>query len=240
MEFSNQDTNIKLILSCKNIPINYHFPTLSELNHELEAETHNMCATANLEALDTINTSINKITGTDHPSESKEKSLTLFDAPPSSLQNAQSLIAEIIQSDDKLFFINHINSGRKEWNLVQVNLEKTFAHNPHVFSDGKFLVEYYVAHPDDSNYGAINKRYWKEYHAKLGRYQLHEKYHIIKPTISEEKYCLGKSLIPYETWSYIGRENIFIHGPFNFATLNGRKKKIEFQNLTGKINSIKR
>ena len=108
---------------------------------------------------------------------------------------------------------------------MQVNLEKTFAHNPHVFSDGKFLVEYYVAHPDDSKYGAINKRYWKEYHAKLGSYQLHKKYHIIKPTICEEKYCVEKSLIPYETWSYIGQENIFIHSPFDFATLNGRKTK---------------
>ena len=76
-----------------------------------------MCATAKFEALDTISPSINKITGTDHPSGSKEKSLTLSNTPPSSLQDAQLLIEEIIKSDDKLFFINQIKSGRKEWKL---------------------------------------------------------------------------------------------------------------------------
>ena len=52
--------------------------------------------------------------------------------------------------------------------------------------------------------------------------------------ISEEKYCLEKSLIPFEKWSYIGRENIFIHGPFNFATLNGRKTKDRISELDWK------
>jgi hypothetical protein len=41
-------------------------------------------------------------------------------------RTVQKLIADLIQSEDKFFFINHsvtATEGRKEWKLIQVNLK---------------------------------------------------------------------------------------------------------------------
>jgi hypothetical protein len=44
------------------------------------------------------------------------------------LRTVQKMVADIIQSEDTLFFINHsvtATEGRKEWKLIQVNFEKS-------------------------------------------------------------------------------------------------------------------
>ena len=38
--------------------------------------------------------------------------------------------------------------------------------HPDCLSDGKFLVDFYILHPDDSNFNAPNQHYWLEYHPR--------------------------------------------------------------------------
>ena len=100
---------------------------------------------------------------------------------------------------------------------------KTIEQNTKVFTDEIVLIKFLMAYPDDKKYGANNQRFWTEYHSKFGAYQLHEQFHIVKPSANESTYTKIKSLVPYKEWSYIGQTDIFIHGPFNFKTINGQK-----------------
>ena len=54
-----------------------------------------------------------------------------------------------------------------EWYLVRVDLENTIRANPNAMQDGRFLVEFYVGHPADKRYNAINQRFWLEYHPAI-------------------------------------------------------------------------
>jgi hypothetical protein len=70
------------------------------------------------------------------------------------LRTVQKLIADIIQSEDKLFFINHsvtATEGRKEWKLIQVNFEKSIQQQPACLQNGRFLVDFYIEHHRDKS-----------------------------------------------------------------------------------------
>jgi hypothetical protein len=78
------------------------------------------------------------------------------DIPPANI-----LAQHIILSRDRLFFISHaISSGDIcEWRLVRVAFESTMSLYSSCLVDGRYLVDFYIAHPSDSQYNAINKQF---------------------------------------------------------------------------------
>ena len=211
-------------------PSEYLFPNLAELNAELDIEPCNKKPDTDTCQVLEDRSSINNFIRTDHPSEHNTNYILL-----GTTKSLSMLIARIIKSEDKLFFINHSYEGRKEWNLVQLNLIETINQNPLAFSDGKFLVEYFIPHPDDDIYSHHNQRFWKEYHARVGAYQIHENYHLVKPSNNSDLYCKSKSLTPFRKWTHLNHPDTFIHGPFEFATINGRKTRDRISNTDFEI-----
>jgi hypothetical protein len=140
------------------------------------------------------------------------------------------LHARITQSKDCLFFISYTipHSNVKEWQLVRVAYSATISANPQYLTDGRFLVDFYILHPEDKSYNAPNQRYWLEYHTELtSTYSDHTpSYHLIRPTRTSESYASAHGLRPYRRWVYLQHEDVYLHGPFDFATLpNGRQSR---------------
>jgi hypothetical protein len=69
------------------------------------------------------------------------------------------MIKSIIDSQDKLFFIAHAigTNNVREWRLVRVAFEDSMRLYSSCLQDGKFLVEFYIAHNADVRYNAINQ-----------------------------------------------------------------------------------
>jgi hypothetical protein len=137
------------------------------------------------------------------------------------------MISKIIQSSDKLFFIVYTDphSSLREWKLVRLDFIKSISMNPDAITDGKFLVEYLIQHPDDAQFSAPNQRFWTEYHKTKGRFVVNHNYHLIKPISESPAYREQKNIVAYSQWTHIHHENTYIHGPFDFASINGRKTR---------------
>ena len=71
------------------------------------------------------------------------------------------LHALLMQSKDSLFFIaNNIPSTSvSKWQLVQVAYDNSMAIQPNCVFGGRFLVNFYIQHPDNSRYNAVNQRH---------------------------------------------------------------------------------
>jgi hypothetical protein len=65
----------------------------------------------------------------------------------------------IISSTNKLFFIAHMigMADCYEWCLVHVAFQDSISLYPLCLQDGCFLVKFYMAHPADARYNAINQ-----------------------------------------------------------------------------------
>jgi hypothetical protein len=199
----------------------FHWPSLSELNDDLspfpwssEEERHHYLSG------DTISTLPVMYTGPP-PSAPTYSTPTI---PPLSI-----LSRSIIQSSDKLFFVSHSigTNDAREWRLVQVALQESMSSYPSCLQDGRFLVEFYISHPADSRYNAINTRFWLQYHT-LGELQSPlstTDTHLIQPSDSLEDYANRHKLLPFRKWVNLTHHDTFIHGPFDFATANGRKTR---------------
>jgi hypothetical protein len=76
------------------------------------------------------------------------------------------LSPRIILSIDKFFFIAHniSNAATHEWHLVRVAFQDSILMYPAALQDGWFMVEFYVAHPNDMQFNATNQRFWLQYH----------------------------------------------------------------------------
>ena len=110
------------------------------------------------------------------------------------------LHALLMQSKDPLFFIARDIPGTsvREWQLVQVAYNDSMVVHPNCLLDGKFLVDFYIQHPDDSKYNAVNQRYWMEYHTMSSLYRADHTslYHLVKPTSESQQYAHSKGLYP--------------------------------------------
>ena len=132
----------------------------------------------------------------------------------------------IISSDNKLFFIAHAYNGqrRKEWKLVQLNFKETMKLNPQALTNGKFLVHSLMQHPNDSAYSLIQQRYWPHYNDKsipMDEYTSQVKF--IRPVPEASTFAEKNNLPPIRFWVQLNDPSVLIHGPFNFATVNGRE-----------------
>ncbi len=132
-----------------------------------------------------------------------------------------SLAPQIIASTDKLFFIAH-NIGAShchEWWLVRVAFKDSILLYPASLQDHRFLVEFYVLHPADVQYNAINQLYWLQYsmHNGISNGQLDA--HLLTPSDSSEEQAEKHKLRPICAWVNLTHGDTYIHGPFDFATI---------------------
>jgi len=156
--------------------------------------------------------------------------------PPAAPQHAipsvpatHLLTAAIIQSTDKLFFVSHSigSNDAREWRLVRVAFQDSMALYPSCTMDGRYLFDFYICHPSDWRYNAINQRYWLQYHGidDVATPTLSTDTHLIRPSDTSDAYAARHKLVPFQKWLNISHLDTFIHGPFEFASIRGRKTR---------------
>ncbi|KAL3762115.1 hypothetical protein ACHAWU_001566 [Discostella pseudostelligera] len=141
-----------------------------------------------------------------------------------------SLIASIITSTDRLFFIAHKfgDANFYEWRLVQIDLNASMQLYPSCLQDGRFLVDFYLPHPSDIRFNATNQRYWLHYHqidTPTAPSLTPLDSHLIKPSDSSVAYATRHHLVPCRRFVNISHQDTYICGPFDFAIINGRKSR---------------
>eukprot|EP00978_Attheya_sp_CCMP212_P004971 scaffold10957_cov56-Attheya_sp.AAC.4 len=141
---------------------------------------------------------------------------------PAKIQPLSQIIANIIKSEDTLFFITYLqlNEERKEWKLVQLDFERSMHLHPSCLQDGKFIFNFLIQHHNDNQLHITDRRFWLEYHQSDHVKSLSADYPVIQPSNVSAKIAKSPNLIPYREWIYINHSKVFLHGPFNFATNN--------------------
>jgi hypothetical protein len=139
------------------------------------------------------------------------------------------LTAAIIQSSDKLYFVSHSigSNDEREWRLARVAFQVSMSLYPSCTQDGRYLFEFYICHPSDWRYNAINQRYWLQYHGidDVATPTLSTDTHLIRPSDTSDAYTVRHKLVPFRKWLNISHLDTFIHGPFDFASIRGRKTR---------------
>jgi hypothetical protein len=76
-----------------------------------------------------------------------------YQTPP--IPPISSLVASIIKSSDKLFFIAHSYNDptMRKWRLSHIAFDDSTTLSPSRLQDGRFLVEFFTLHHDDIRYG---------------------------------------------------------------------------------------
>jgi hypothetical protein len=98
--------------------------------------------------------------------------------------------------------------------------------HPSCLQDGKFLVQFFIQHFNDDSVNLTEKRYWLEYHSHHNKKKtLGTQYHLILPSSISPDIAQTRNLVPYREWMYLFPDTQFLHGPFNFATINNRKTR---------------
>ena len=137
---------------------------------------------------------------------------------------ATILAQQIIASSDKLFFIsNSIGSGDvQEWLLVPVAFTATMSLYFSCLVDGHYLVDFYLPDPSNFRFNAINKQFWLQYHSHddiVGPTNSANT-HYIQPLDTSEAYTIQHKLLPYYKYVNLTHLDTYIHGPFDFVTIN--------------------
>jgi hypothetical protein len=138
-----------------------------------------------------------------------------------------TLSPRIISSSDKLFFIAHKigTSSVKEWRLIRVAFSASLSLYPSALQDGRFLVEFYVAHPNDVRFNGVNQRFWLQYRDHSAPTFGSIDAHLITPLDTSEDRASRQNLVPVRCWVNLTHGDTYIHGPFEFATVRGRKTR---------------
>jgi hypothetical protein len=96
---------------------------------------------------------------------------------------------------------------------------------PSALQDGRFLVKFYISHPANVRYNVTNQRFWLQYCPRNGVSHGHLDAHLIAPSDKSEERATRHHLLPIRCWANLTHADTYIHGPFNFATVNGRKTR---------------
>ena len=86
-------------------------------------------------------------------------------------------------------------------------------------------MEFYVLHPSDVRYNATNQRYWLQYSDRTGICNDHLNAHLITPSDTSEDRAKHHNLRPIRCWVNLTHGDTYVHGPFDFATVRGRKTR---------------
>jgi hypothetical protein len=92
---------------------------------------------------------------------------------------------------------------------------------------GKFLCEFYIGHPADCRFNAVNQRFWLQYFKEsdlLHQDESHEA-HLVRPSSSSAAFAARNNLVTARKFIHLLHEDTFIHGPFDFATVHNRKTR---------------
>jgi hypothetical protein len=144
------------------------------------------------------------------------------------IPSISDLVAAIIRSTDRLFFISHATSEpHREWRLVRVVFRDSVSLRPSCLQDGRFLVEFFVRHTADGRYNSANQRFWLQYHmpGDIASPLDTTETHLIRPSDTSEQLAARKGLIALRQWVNLTHESVFLHGPFEFASISGRKTR---------------
>jgi hypothetical protein len=149
----------------------------------------------------------------------------IYDSP--TIPSISTLTTTIIKSSDKLFFISNrtgTNEAR-EWRLVRIAFQESMSLYPSCLQDGRFLVEFYICHPSDCHFNAINQRFWLQYHTdrELLSPLFTTDTHLVRPSDTSVDYAIRHKLTAFQKWVNLTHHDTFIHGPFDFSSINGRK-----------------
>ncbi len=137
------------------------------------------------------------------------------------------LTAAVIWSSNCLFFVSHSIGSNKaqEWHLVCVAFEDSISIYPSCSHNGQLFFEFYVCHPSNWQYNAINQWYWLQYHDISNIMSSHSfsETNLIGPLDSLASYAACHKLVPFRKWLNISHLDMYIHGPFKLASIWGRK-----------------
>jgi hypothetical protein len=143
------------------------------------------------------------------------------------ISSISSLTTAIIRSVDKLFFISNPTGSNEaqEWRLVRVAFQESMSLYPSCLQDGRFLVEFYICHPADFQYNAVNQGFWLQYHtdSKLQSPLSTTETHLICPSASSVDCTTRHKLSAFQKWVNLTHHETFIHSPFEFFSVNGCK-----------------
>jgi hypothetical protein len=136
----------------------FHWPSLSELNNKIapfqwfnDAEFPQYMDGDSITTLPVLNTG--------PPPAAPNHTIPTIPA-------IHLLTAAIIQSTDKLLFVScsiGSNDARK-WCLARVAFQDFMSLYPSCTQDGRYLFEFYICHPSDWRYNAINQCFWLQIH----------------------------------------------------------------------------
>jgi hypothetical protein len=136
-------------------------------------------------------------------------------------------MAAIIKSTDQFFFVSH-NIGAneaQEWRLAWVDFNDSLLMYPACTLDGQFLFKFYICHPADWQYNAVNQRYWFQFHGweDITHPSLSTETHLVQPSDTFDDYAQRHNLLSFWKWLNIAHLDIYTRGPFEFAAICGRK-----------------
>jgi hypothetical protein len=112
-----------------------------------------------------------------------------------------------------------------EWQLDRVVSTESILLSPSALQDSQFLVEFYVAHPQDVCHNVINQQFWLQYCKANSISKGHLDAHLITPSDTSEDRALRLHLHPVHCWTNLTHGDTYIPGPFNFATVPGKKTR---------------
>ncbi len=137
------------------------------------------------------------------------------------------LVAAIMRSTDRLFFVSckFGNNDAREWRLARVAFMDSMSLYPSCTLDGRFLFEFYTCHPADWRYNVVNQRYWLQLHSRsdLASPCSSMDTRIVHPSDTFDSCAAHHKLMPFRKWLNMCHLDTYIYGPFNLASVCGRK-----------------
>jgi hypothetical protein len=82
-----------------------------------------------------------------------------------------------------------------------------------------------MAHPADARYNAINQRYWLQYRDHNSPTFGTMDAHLITPLDTSAERASRHHLVTVRSWVNLTHGDTYIHGPFDFAVVRGRKTR---------------
>ena len=99
--------------------------------------------------------------------------------------------------------------------------------SPSCLQDGQFLIKFYSLHHDDIRFNSTNQRYWLKYHLfdDITTPTSSSTTHFIRPSDTSEAHASKCKLVPFRRWLNLTHSDTYIHGPFDFTSVHGRKTR---------------
>jgi hypothetical protein len=109
---------------------------------------------------------------------------------------------------------------------------------PSCLQDGRFLVKFYICHPADSQYNAVNQCFWLQYHmdSKLQSPLSTMETHFIRPSATSVDSAPHHKLSAFQKWVNLTHHDTFIHSPFDSRNTRDRVSQTDWNVLKSHCN----